>query len=437
MSDIYKHRWLTAVLAGVLLAAIAVIHYRVIFSWLPVDPDQLITLSFGTRSFASIFQHQLLEYLPGYRPLFGLSVWLQYRLQGIDHIGFYYLVNLTFLWGIACMVFAVVRHVTGRIDAAIVVAAAMLVDERNHVALIWLDRQISMTAFFGLAALLVLWSGAGKRWSFLAAAVLLLLSVLSKEYGLAYLGLLGIESVRRLLIDRKDHVAGGWLIVAVAVTVTYFAMRYFLANGATGEYCETEGYFWQSAKVCFDRNSGISALPQLLYNIAATFVGTFLPGLFNGDGKLTDFAGISPRYFFYSACFAVFALYSVLRPPYEARLAILLVACNALLSFLLFRHRNHMVGEVGLYIASGIGLAQVLQLCEGARWRRALRFAILAGLALLIAALSYRTEIALAAAYERLRMANFCESVASNRGIDQRLAREIAAKFRPWVPPCQ
>ncbi len=426
-----------AMLSFALLAVVAVIHFRVIFSWLPVDPDQLITLSFGTRTLASIFQHQLLDYLPGYRPLFGFSVWLQYRLQGIDHIGLYYLVNLAFLWGIACMVFAAVRHVTGRVDAAVIVAVAMLVDERNHVALIWLDRQISMAAFFGLAALLVLWRGGGRGWTLVAATVLLLLSMLSKEYGLAYVGLLGLESVRRLLVDRKDSTAAGWLTVACAAAVVYFAMRFFLASGATGEYCEVEGYFWQSAQVCFDENSGISALPQLIYNIVATFIGTFLPGLFNGDGRLADFAAISPRYLFYSACFAGFALYAVFRSSYEARLAILLVACNAILSFLLFRHRNHMVAEIGLYIASGIGLAEALRLCEGARWRRAMRLAILGSFALLIAALSYRTEISLDAAYERLRMANFCDSIASNRGIDQRLAREIEAKYRPWLSPCR
>ncbi len=426
-----RHPVEAQIIAIVSLILLSLLHYRIIFWWIPADPDQLNGLSMGTLADPQrFFTHQILELLPVYRPIYALRFWLQYQIHGIDHVYLYQLVQLAFLLFAATLMFLALRALTGRLDAPLVAALAFTIDKRNQPAMTWHD-PLAMAVAFGTSALWLLYRRTPGLLSCIAAVILLLMSGMSKEFGLAFTAFIGIESAWRLVI-RRDGAALKYFIIAAAVTVIYLSLRILLAHGAASEHCAGSGYFWTSSDFCFKVGLIGEQFPQLLYNIGASFVGIFLPVLFKPSGELTLLSDLSLPYVAYCALFIGLALYALVRGSREAWLAILLMVCSAVISFALFRDRNHMVGEVGFYFAAGIGLALLLDRIASYR----VVLGVLTIMSVSMIGYAVRAERTLEDHLARILSTDYCAKNAEEKHIDKTLARAIDARYRPWMPPC-
>ena len=158
-----------------------------------------------------------------------------------------------------------------------------------------------------------------------------------------------------------------------------------LAGGAIAPYCEEHGFFFGVRGVCFDRLSG-PAVSQALYNILATGISSFMPGLFFDDGTIN----VSPRWLVMSAVLLVIAAVGWARGPKMNRIGLLVVVFNAALSFLLYRSRNQVVAVCAMGVATGVGLPIAWSIVQR---RHTSRLASVCVIGLLAAALATRATV--------------------------------------------
>jgi hypothetical protein len=380
--------------AAILLALLALL---VFISWRafgiqPFDGDNLWILAWADHARLSDLPAVSPDVYPEWRPLSYATIWLQYRSASIEHLWSYQLVNMS-IW-IACgwMVSRIVLELSGSALAALTGGVIVLTSTQLVSSFVLIvERQSSMACFFGLAAWLIsirAWEDefATRRW--LAVSALLAASAFCKEFGLAFTAAIGLFA----LMERRRPA----LWAAAAAAGVYGTCRIVFASGAIGPYCEQHGYFFVARNVCFDRLDGL-VMSQAAYNVAATGIGSLLPGLFFDDGTVS----ISARWLLISGVLLAVGVIGWTRGPALNRIGLLIVAFNTVLSVLLYRPRNQAIAVCALGISTGVGLPIVWSKFERVISSRAARAAIMA---LFLAGLATRVLVMRTLVADRVEM---------------------------------
>jgi hypothetical protein len=347
--------------AAVVLLFLTAVAYGHIVALRPFDADSLGPLSWAFRANALSFIQGNVVAHPEWRPLPYLTFWIQYQLVGLGNIESWFLFNIL-LWGLCgCLVYALAYTISHSQLAGLVAAAVLLLDPRVHEQLVIITgRQMVFASLFGLAALLLALFRPGERWPRLRRAsifALLLLAALSKEPGLAFSAAL---LTLALLARPDDWRALG--LTAFGAIAAYFALRFLLAGGALGDYCEDIGFFDTLRPVCYKELSWSERIPQYLYNQAAMLIGTLLRGVISSRGRVD----VNLELLLPSLPWFLLAVVGWLRSPRRTLPLLVLIAANAAVSFAVYRTRNQIYGLIGLYVTASVGLTYLLSLLP--RW---------------------------------------------------------------------
>jgi hypothetical protein len=316
--------------------------------------------------------------LPAYRPVAYTALWLQEQTTGLRFTPLF-AASLGLVVACALALYALIYGLTRSWAAATLLTAAFAVDDRWFAVAVWIiERQSSLAALFGVLALLAVHRLAprpDRRRLLLAGVFLLLLgAALSKEYGLAFAGAVPLFAFAQRLPWRP------FVLVSALVAVTYGVLRFAVAGGAAGEYCNNMGYFRTlRADLCYSSLSGWEQLTQHAYNVGATVVGTFVPPLFDTYGVI-DVS--RPHVFAVPVGIALLAVVGAVKRPRLALPLLFLVVGNAALNFMVYRERNQIIGMVGLYGAATVGTAYLMGI---AREVRAARIAAVVAFGLAVA----------------------------------------------------
>lgn len=345
----------------------------------PFDSDNVLALSLASeKSPWAWWTGQIFSFLPGYRPLPYTLTWLQYQWVGLQPLS-YFVVNAFILSACAIAFLGLLYQITGRIFPSLLAALLFLVDLRTMPSLYWIgERQSSLAALMGLLALLIMDSprpygrGAsihtldtlmcvkgGKILSkerVLFFGLCLLGAALSKEYALAFL----LAAMVELGLNPPAQSRWYW-VTTFLIGVGYMVLRLLAGAIHPSAYTEDIGFFFASRSVDYSHLSFTGRLAQYSYNALATLFGTLLPSFFSGVGALRipslKDSSILLLTLPILACF-----WLGLRKQWRIAMPFAaLILGNALLSFLIYRGRNHLVGLIGLYGIVGLGLAWIAQ----------------------------------------------------------------------------
>jgi hypothetical protein len=331
--------------------------YNICLSIYPLDGDNLIALNLGAKNdVLSLFKGSLFEgNYPFYRPIPYITVIMQYELFKLN-TPYYFLFNLGIWIACACCVYLFVAAVSKSRTSAIIAATLVLLDGRASVSLQWIgERQSSMSGLFGLGAIILITTSYRGKWRYIAwtgVFLMLLMSSLSKEYGLAFSGTV----ILYVLLSKDKH----WKsIAAIAILsiIVYGSMRIYSGVTSFADYCEDMGLFRETRFVCYSKLDLGDRFLQHGYNIGASFVGTLFPGLFGGYGALKP--SLQEILMVNSPIFLL-ALVGWIKSPRNTLPFLGLIFLGAILSFVLYRERNQLVGMLGVYMTAGIGLAYLL-----------------------------------------------------------------------------
>ncbi len=356
----------SAVLAGLLLAGLTA--FWPVLGARPFYLDNVISLTLAERSSPWPFwTHTFVTYQPTYRPFAFTVLWLQGQISGL-HATPYYLFNILVWVACAWVVYAIVYALIRSKPVSGLVALAVLFDLRAT-TLLWTieERQMSLAALAGLLALLLtLQFGRFRRRWLVGAAIglLLIVSALSIEYGLAFsaavflAGLVGAPAQRRPLIA-----------AAVMAPLVYGGIRIGLAGGAFHDYCENQGYFntERANGVCLSSLRTAVRVKQHIYNVAASVLGIPFPSVFSDTGVIRPHSVVK---IIAGAVVFALALLGLKRRPRATIPLLGLWLASAVLSFYIYRSRNQLIGALGIYASAGIGLAELMSLVRvWPRWR--------------------------------------------------------------------
>ncbi len=379
----------------ILIAGLACLILQPLARLLPFDPDNVLTLSMAQEPPGHWWTGQTLSYLPVYRPIPFTLTWLQYQFMGLEPIG-YFVVNALILISCGVALFGLLYPIIGRFICALAAAFLFLTDPRTMPSVYWIgERQSSLAGLLGLLALGWLWTrthrpnkkSTGFFGQFLVPGLLLMGSILSKEYGLAFLLAVSVHAWLRRYTFWKRYVGVCFLIGAL-----YVFIRVGTSTMSFKVYSEDMGFLFWTRQVTYSSLPFFERLAQYSYNIVATFVGTIVPVFFSGFGvlKAPSLQGsiqlllLSP---------VLLCCWIALRTNPRLALAFFsLVIGNALLSFLLYRGRNHLIGLMGFYATAAVGMSWLL---SRIRWRA--RAGIAWGMVLFLTgwqAMKYRTALA-------------------------------------------
>ena len=337
------------VLGGILLVAAGVLGSAIYVH--PLTPDNLEAMSVGP------LHHNPWDYFSGgahtahrpfYRPVAELALWLQYHVLGLDpHT--YFAVNIG-LWVLcAWALYAYVWAATESRVLGAAAALATLLDGRAILATLWiLERQSSIAFLCGSGALLLVLVPLRRRPLAVSIGLLLLVAALAKEYGLAFVVAVPLLAWLRRLRDWPWVAAAGGAALAL-----YVILRFGVAGGASGRFCDEMGYFRSTRTVCYSDYASFDHLHQKLWNAFASLVGTYLPPLFDPFGTL---ASPSARSLVVPAIVTLAAVVGYVKRPRWALPLLALAVLNAALNFVLFRTRNQLIGIGAVYAAAAIGL---------------------------------------------------------------------------------
>lgn len=334
----------------------------------PFGPDDLWALSQGAKTNPSAFFSASLEdYLPMYRPITYLTVWLQYQIVGINPDP-YYLTNIFIYIGCVLVLYFTVYDITSSRFSSAIASIFLLVDIRASTALFWIgERQSTLALFFGSMAILLCLKALKKnevRSFTIIIYVLLLLSALSKEFGLSFAGILVVTSLSSAPPRKKQ----ANMIIAVLVMISYVVLRFGIAESFLNpDYCETTGYRDSTINFCQNDYDPNIRAKFFLWNIGSTFVGVFFPELFSGEGQwiginLWNEGNINPEIYLSAAnlFFSLFMIYLVYisfkTNPRKSLPFLALIVFTSSLNFLYYRPRNQLMALYGLYILLGMGL---------------------------------------------------------------------------------
>lgn len=359
----------------VLLAFGAALYWPV-FSLRPLEGDNIYILWWAHTAPISSLLHLDAVIYPEWRPIPFQMIWLEHRLVPLGAVAIHHAVNLLLWTACAWLGYQIIRCLTGARVAGAIGAVMVLVDRRGLYTILYIvERQTALACGFGLLAVLLIVRAANRRLTrgeAAAVASMLLASVLSKEYGSAFVFAVAAYAA----IERRRDLA--W--PAITAAVVYGSARVVVTGGAYSAYCEDMGFFFDVYIRCLDPSSTAS-LAQMAYNVAATAVGIPIPGVFEEVGMIA----VDPLRLSIAIVFLGFALAAVVTGPPVLRLFALVPLFSAVLGFAIYRDRNLMIGVVAFAILASLGFWQHV-------WRpptipRAVR---ISGLSLLVALLCWR-----------------------------------------------
>jgi hypothetical protein len=404
---------------------VVLVTFGQVFETRPFEGDNLYVLQWADSAGPEDLLALDPAIYPEWRPMAFATVWLEYQYAAHDHLWVYYSVNVLLWTACGALIFWLVRALTTSSRCAFLAAALVLTSHKLISSFVLIvDRQSSLACFFGLSAWLAI-VGLEKRrptrFEWAGVTLLLVASALSKEYGLAFAGAIGVYET---LAGRRDLAWSG-----AAAIAAYAALRIGFAGGALAVYCESQGYFFGMRTVCFD---GISAstVSQAVYNVFATGLGTLLSGLFGNHGIIS----VSPKRLTMSFMLLPIAVLGWVKGPKPCRVGLLVVVLNTLQSFLLYRARNHVVGVCALGVAIGTGMpiaANALRAATRSRYATQLAYAAFLGL-LLLRGDSTRTMVA--ARVEESSTPDECLPGVPQP--DRRFIRRVWHQYGLTLPPC-
>ena len=385
----------------------------------PFSGDNMRILFWANGTAASAVVHADPALYPEWRPLPYFTVWLQYRWLHLSHLHVYFALNALLWTACAWLVCVIVHRLTQSMSAALLAAAVVLIDQRAVVLVIIIEHNATLACFFGLLALLMVLDAraqrlTGARW--IGLWLLLLASGLSKEYGLAFAGAIAMSS----LVERRRDTA----TAAIAAAVSYGACRLVFAGGGAAPYCQEMGYFFGLGTVCYD-DLYWAVVRHMLYNVVATGVGSFLFGLFDAEGRI----GIAPVWVAASAVWLVAAAAGWWKGPSYMRAVLLVVGCNAALSFMLYRDRNQVVAVCALGILIGVGLTSIQLLAQGSGSPRLTRAAVVAACLALLTWEAVATRNIVASEVADSRQFDPCDALVSGLPDDPVFIKHVKVTY--------
>jgi hypothetical protein len=399
-----------------LLFAIGSALYAPVIAIRPLDGDNLYVLAWvHSARFADLLRLDPVIY-PEWRPLAYLTIWLEHRIVPIEAAGLHLLVNVCLWIGCAFAIYRIVLDLTASLPASVFAALILFLDRRAASALTWIvERQMLMATLLGVLALGIVIRARGRDTTpreATAIGVLLVASALSKEYGLACAFAIGAFA----FAVRRVHTS----VAALSACTVYGAMRLAFAGGAVAPYCEDMGFLFTSDFQCINPVTP-AGLGQMAYNATASTVAIALSGLFASDGTVNP----SVARLMISLAFTAFAALGILRGPRIMGSVAMLPIATGVLSVMLFRPRNQLIGVAGIAILAGVGMASV-RLRMMPPWLRAPALAAMAALiAVLLCGKAYLAETAVSQRVESLLMGNPCT--------DDNVERPFIGRFVPMV----
>ena len=396
-----------------------------VFDTKPFEGDNLYILQWANSADAGDLLPADPNVYPEWRPLAYATVWLQYRWAAVRELWAYYLVNILLWTACGWLIYRIVSSLTSSHLAGFMAASFVLTSRTLISSLVLIvDRQSSLACLFGLLTWLVCVGVERRRLTrleWVTVAGLLLASALSKEYGLGFAVALTLFAA---FDGRRDLAAA-----SVAALVLYVGLRVAFASGGLATYCEDHGFFFTYRTVCFGAQNDSTAA-QAVYNIVATGLETLLPGLFASDGVID----LMPRRILVSLVLLSMAFVGWKNGPTPLRLSLLIVAVNALQSFLLFRTRNHVVALCAMAVAVGVGLSIAGTRLRAAMPSRSVRAVVFASLLALLFARARQTHLLVQARVEESSVPDACAPGVP--APDTRFMRLLWRRYGMNLPEC-
>lgn len=419
----------------------------------PFGPDDLMILSLAARPDpGGFFLESLTDFLPMYRPITYLLIWIQYQFTDISPAP-YYIANILIFIGCAIVLYFLVYKITASRLASITASLLLLVEIRAASALYWIgERQTTLALLFGSLAILLFIRAQKNNKLTRPIAILifvcLLFSTLSKEYGLSFTATIVVIS----LTSSPPWKLRASLLIAFFVVLTYFVMRFGIAQSyINADYCENIGYRTETLRICYNDYEPNIRKNFYLWNVGSTFVGTFFPMLFTGTGQWAGFqfqnnyaASLECPISFANGIFSIlliaFVSLSLYKFPRKSLPFLAIIIFNAILSFLLYRPRNHLMALLGLYTLLGIGIYALWSIVKQRQFQRILFIIIMILLCFIISSRvivfsQFLDEIA--ASYSLLEPCNSAREWHHPQIFNMDIIRQLKINYKMSNPECQ
>lgn len=330
-----------AVAALLVIGGVAL--YWPVFHLIPFEEDNVYVLAWAASTPAARVLAVDPFFYPEWRPLAYATVWIEHRV-GVP-IAMHFAINLG-LW-IACawLAYLIARRLADSSVAGILAAVLVLSDPRATWTLVAIiERQTSLACVFGLSAILLALPIDRRLPAIkqVALAGLLAASIMSKEYGAAF-----ALAIAAYGVIRKR---GDLLWPALLAAAGYAVLRLLVVGSIVQPYCEEMYFFGSVRDVCIEVTQP-SSFPQLAYNAAATLVNLPLLGLLSGAGAPI----FSESRLLAGFVLTALAIAALARGAHVGRLLALIVVANALISVMIYRDRNQLVGACAMAILAGVG----------------------------------------------------------------------------------
>ena len=329
------------------------------------DTDNLIALSNGEKTIVELITQPMFSQLPAYRPIPQLTIFFQYQMQKLNYLNLYLVFNL-FLWTSSALALYYLVFITSKSYLASLIASSLfLLDWRAEPALVWIgERQNSLAVLSGILLLIILKKFSQQKINkiyLLNIFLLLITSVFSKEFGLVFLFLLPILGYFYQIKNKK------YLYLITGIVLTLFILTRFFLIAPNSSYCPGTAFFTQLVP-CLQDLPFLRKIAQYFYHIGASLLGFFLPNLFFNNRGMIFFKYTNSLWPFYimqdviylSILLVVVSFFSKIKSK-EKYLALLIIIFSALISFPLFRPRNHLTGMIGVYWLLAMSLPILMQ----------------------------------------------------------------------------
>jgi hypothetical protein len=340
------------------IITISILVVGIIITRRAIDPEALVNFRLMRElTFTDVWAG---ETAPGhfvtYRPITASLLRLEYLLFGINPPAFF-TINLILLVIVAVLIFEIIYRASHEMLPALVATLLFVTDWRLTPNIFVIGEvQITLAAIFGLGAFWLIWFGKGKFKPIFVLS-LLLLSALSKEFGLAFALAVFVDAFLNKTTGRKY--AG----IALGAVAAYFILR--LSLGVT-------------LPVTGEPSAFNDLVVEYITNISGGFIFTFF-NLFRpaSDGDLPNRMNLLYSYaeawqiiFLQILPIIIVSVYSFRKKETRTLTIPLLfiILGNSFLFFWRYAYRFHFLGNVSMYIIWGIGLNDLFQ-----QWKNRLK----------------------------------------------------------------
>lgn len=417
----------------------------------PFSPDDLMVLSLAAKpNPAEFFTASLTDFLPMYRPIPYSLIWLQYQFVGSNPVP-YYFANILLYIGSSIALYFVVYSLTNSRLSAIVAGLLLLTDIRSASAVYWMgERQTPLAFLFGSLGMLFFLDshkrGSLQKSRIIIIYLLFLLSALSKEYGLAFAGALVIFSLTTSPKNKRTS-----FFIAILVVFTYFVMRFIIARSYLNpDYCEYVGYRENTLFICYNDYAFNIRKNFYIWNIGASFIGTFFPKLFTTTGawiggNTFSTSGTYPTnaitgidLLFYLISLGLVAISFYKRPKKSISFLSIIVFVSGL-NFLLYRPRNQVIALFGLFTLVGLGIEELWQIVRRRQSCRVVFFITMTFLCFVISQRVFVYSDFLDDVAESYSLLDPCESALTWHDphvFDMELIEQLKVQYKMSNPMC-